>query len=436
MMELKKKLSFIFLGLLLFLISSCTFVGGNQNTITVYGYGKMVPNQVGSYAMALEAAKTDAQYNAAEIISGFELSGNTTVEKYKLKDKTIDKKLHTFLKGLIVSDSGVDKKNKIVWVKIELNVDKLNTYVFNKKLVIPGVKNDPQIKIKDRIKEKPQQVKIKTTDIQGHEKTVTLQKLPYIWPINNYVISKFGWKNGTMRYGIQIQSKMGDMVKSSREGIVIFAGYIPRVGNAVFIQHKDGWESRYEFLDKIYVKRNQHVNQGDLIGTVGRYGLNDGYVHATSLRFDLREKGQPKDPIKYLHDPLSHLKPEVNLVRVFQSKLNSLANSKKDYYMLTAYTAGKESTDKDPSHPLYGITASGEKAEAWKTIAADPSISFGTVVYIPYFRNKPNRGIFVVKDRGGAIKGKHFDIFMPQLREALQFGVHRNEEVYFIGKEK
>ncbi len=422
--------------ILFVILSSCVSVGGNQNTITVYGYGKIVNGQVGSYAMALEAAKTDAQYNAAEIISGFELTGNTTVEKYKLKDKTIDKKLHTFLRGLRVSDSGIDKKNNIVWVKIVINTDNLSSYVFKNKLIIPGIKNDPSVKIKGRIKEKPQEIKIKTTDTTGKQKVVTLEKLPFKWPLNNYVISKFGWKNGVMRYGIQIQSKVGEIVHSSREGIVIFAGYIPRVGNAIFIQHKDGWESRYEFLDKIYVKKNQHVNQGDPIGTVGKYALTHGYVHKISLRFDLRQKGQPKDPIKFLHDPVSHLKPDLNLVNEFQRKLNNLSPFRKDFYMLTAYTAGKESTDKDPSHPLYGITASGEKAEAWKTIAADPHIPFGTVVYIPYFKYKPNHGIFVVKDRGGAIKGKHFDIFMPQLREALQFGVHRNEQVYFIGKQR
>ncbi len=438
--EMGKIVLMIFVPIVVLLLSSCAFVGNSTNTITVYGYGKVIQGQVASYAMALEAAKTDAQYNAAEIISGFELQGNTTVEKYKLKDKTIEKSLHTYLRGLKIAQSGYDKKNGIVWVKIILNLDNLNTYMLkltDKSLVIPGVKNDPQIKnVDERIKETPKKVEIKTTTIQGKSKIITLEKLPYIWPINGYVISKFGWKNGVMRYGIQISAKQGEIIKSAREGIVLFAGYIQGLGNCIFIQHKNGWESRYSFLDTIFVKRNQHLDQGAPIGKVGNYALKKGYVKNISLRFDLRYKGQPKDPLQYLPDPMSHIKPEINLVKLFERKLSNLPAMRKDYYMLTAYTAGKESTDKDPSHPLYGITASGERAKPWETIAADPSIAFGTVVFIPYFEDKPNHGIFVVKDRGGAIKGKHFDIYMTQLREALRFGVRRNELVYFIGKER
>ncbi len=436
---MKIRLIFLFFAIFIstFLLQSCVFVGNSQNTISVYGYGKIQPNEPASYAMALEAAKTDAQYNAAEIISGFQLKGNTTVKNYILKDKTIEKNLHSFLRGLTVSQSGYDQKNGIVWVKINLNLNSLNKYVLKNSLIVPGVTNPKESQeIDSKIKEKEITEKIKTTTLEGKVRTITLIKSPYVWPINSDVISKFGWKNGKMRYGIQIQSKIGQTVHSAREGIVIFAGYINGLGNCIFIQHKNGWESRYSFLNQIYVKRNQHVDKGEPIGRVGDYAIKAGYIHSISLRFDLRHKGQPRDPLQYLPDPLNHLKPSRNLVRDFENKLNMIGSFRKDYYLLTAYTAGKESTDKDPSHPLYGITASGEKAKPWETIAADPEIPFGTVVYIPYFKNKPNHGIFVVKDRGGAIRGKHFDIYMTQLREALLFGVHKHEEVYFIGKEK
>lgn len=96
---------------------------------------------------------------------------------------------------------------------------------------------------------------------------------------------------------------------------------------------------------------------------------------------------------------------------------------------VTAYTAGPESTGKTPEHPLYGITASQAKAKQWHTIAAGPSIPFGTKVYIPEFMDK-NGGWFVVEDRGAAIGDNDLDIYMEDLEDALEFG--RKEMYVFI----
>lgn len=76
-----------------------------------------------------------------------------------------------------------------------------------------------------------------------------------------------------------------------------------------------------------------------------------------------------------------------------------------------------------------GITASGAKASAWYTVAAGSAYPIGTVIYIPYFKNEPNGGWFVVQDRGGAISSSKLDIFMNTHGEALQFG-RRNLECY------
>ena len=71
-----------------------------------------------------------------------------------------------------------------------------------------------------------------------------------------------------------------------------------------------------------------------------------------------------------------------------------------------------------------GITSSGAKASSWYTIAAGSSYPIGTVIYIPYFKNKPNGGWFVVQDRGGAISSSRLDIYMGSHGQALQFGRH------------
>lgn len=95
---------------------------------------------------------------------------------------------------------------------------------------------------------------------------------------------------------------------------------------------------------------------------------------------------------------------------------------------LTAYTAGYESTGKTPSHPEYGITASGAKVKENHTIAVDPSvIPLGTYVYIEGI------GIRKAEDTGSAIKGRKIDVYIPELEEALEFGVKKNVKVYVLG---
>jgi 3D (Asp-Asp-Asp) domain-containing protein len=63
-----------------------------------------------------------------------------------------------------------------------------------------------------------------------------------------------------------------------------------------------------------------------------------------------------------------------------------------------------------------GITASGAKATAGRTIAAPSTYAFGTKIEIEGY------GIYVVEDRGGAINGNRLDVYMNSHSEALNFG--------------
>lgn len=73
-----------------------------------------------------------------------------------------------------------------------------------------------------------------------------------------------------------------------------------------------------------------------------------------------------------------------------------------------------------------GITASGVKATAGRTIAADTKkLPFGTSVYI-------NGHKYTVEDRGGAINSNRIDIYFDTHAEALQYG--RRKVELFIEK--
>lgn len=72
-----------------------------------------------------------------------------------------------------------------------------------------------------------------------------------------------------------------------------------------------------------------------------------------------------------------------------------------------------------------GITASGKRATAGRTIAADTTdLPFGTKVVI-------DGHTYTVEDRGGAIKGNRIDVYFSSHSKALQWGV-RYCDVYVV----
>jgi 3D (Asp-Asp-Asp) domain-containing protein len=84
--------------------------------------------------------------------------------------------------------------------------------------------------------------------------------------------------------------------------------------------------------------------------------------------------------------------------------------------MVTAYTAGPESTGKRPGMKNYGITYTGTKAK-FGVCAVDPKyIPLGSSLYVE------SNGYCHAEDIGGKIKGLHIDVFIPDLKEALNFG--------------
>jgi len=64
---------------------------------------------------------------------------------------------------------------------------------------------------------------------------------------------------------------------------------------------------------------------------------------------------------------------------------------------------------------VVGQTAMGTEA-AYGTVAADKSLPFGTIVYVPGY------GYGRVEDRGGAIKGDKLDLWFPSHSLAKQWG--------------
>lgn len=99
-------------------------------------------------------------------------------------------------------------------------------------------------------------------------------------------------------------------------------------------------------------------------------------------------------------------------------------------FTITAYCACEKCCGKDPSHPAYGITASGTEATQGRTIATDPSvIPTGMVVYFEGIDGLT--GGYIAEDTGAAIKGNKIDLFFDSHQDALEWGV-QSREVFVI----
>jgi len=100
----------------------------------------------------------------------------------------------------------------------------------------------------------------------------------------------------------------------------------------------------------------------------------------------------------------------------------------------TAYTADYNPEKGGPDDPWRGMTASGKRAVAGLTIAADPKvIPMHTRVYVEGTDayGKKYSGIYEVMDTGSAIKGNKIDIFMSTYDETKKFG-RRQIKVYIL----
>lgn len=97
--------------------------------------------------------------------------------------------------------------------------------------------------------------------------------------------------------------------------------------------------------------------------------------------------------------------------------------------LATGYTAGYESTGKNPDHPEYGITYSGVqvKRDLYSTVAADLRIfPIGTILFIPGY------GFGVVADKGGAIKGNRVDLYYETVDDVYKEWGKKEIDVYVI----
>jgi murein DD-endopeptidase MepM/ murein hydrolase activator NlpD len=107
-------------------------------------------------------------------------------------------------------------------------------------------------------------------------------------------------RGGRLHNGVDFYAKVGTPVLSSRSGRVIAAKRNRGMGKYVIIRHWSGYTTVYGHLDKIYVKKNQRVSRGRVIGTVGKTGNARYRDILPHVHFEIKRKGIPQDPLDYI----------------------------------------------------------------------------------------------------------------------------------------
>jgi murein DD-endopeptidase MepM/ murein hydrolase activator NlpD len=118
----------------------------------------------------------------------------------------------------------------------------------------------------------------------------------FIWPMPGYTMITCYFGEGGHR-GIDIAGSAiyGKSIIAAASGTVAYAGEMGSYGNVVFIDHGNGYQTRYAHMSAIACTTGQTVGQGDVIGYVGSTGNSTG----PHLHFEIIYEDSLQNPFNY-----------------------------------------------------------------------------------------------------------------------------------------
>ncbi|ASS67619.1 peptidoglycan DD-metalloendopeptidase family protein [Paenibacillus sp. RUD330] len=117
----------------------------------------------------------------------------------------------------------------------------------------------------------------------------------FIWPVSGHrITSTYGTRWGKLHKGIDLVG--GSTIKAADEGYIEFAGQKSGYGNAIIINHRNGYKTLYGHMSKLSVRTGQVVDRGQAIGVMG----NTGHSFGTHLHFEVYKNGALQNPLKFL----------------------------------------------------------------------------------------------------------------------------------------
>ncbi|MBI1965422.1 MAG: M23 family metallopeptidase [Betaproteobacteria bacterium] len=130
--------------------------------------------------------------------------------------------------------------------------------------------------------------------------------IPTMLPVEGgWYSSNYGWRidpfNGQRAFheGIDVVAETGTTIRAAAGGVVIYSDFHPQYGNMIEIDHGNDLVSRYAHASKRWVRAGDVVLRGARIAEVGKTGR----VTGTHLHFEVRQRGAPVNPARFLRLP-------------------------------------------------------------------------------------------------------------------------------------
>jgi murein DD-endopeptidase MepM/ murein hydrolase activator NlpD len=137
--------------------------------------------------------------------------------------------------------------------------------------------------------------------VRAQRKAKPVPTVKWVNPMpDGTVTSCFGERWGRLHAGVDLATTAGTPIRAAGAGIVVTAGPAEGYGNAVLIDHGNGYLTHYGHMSVVTVRAGQHIKVGEQIGNEGSTGHSTG----PHLHFEVHEGmyKNPIEPTRWLHD--------------------------------------------------------------------------------------------------------------------------------------
>tara|TARA_B100000683_G_scaffold235999_1_gene240255 strand:+ start:4854 stop:5699 length:846 start_codon:yes stop_codon:yes gene_type:complete len=117
----------------------------------------------------------------------------------------------------------------------------------------------------------------------------------FLRPLKGVLIDKYNKPN--KHFGVDIVSKVGAIISSVSEGVVVTSDWTKETGFVIAVQHSGGFLSFYKHNSSLLKEVGDYVKKGDPIAVIGNSGELTSGPH---LHFELWKNGESVDPENYI----------------------------------------------------------------------------------------------------------------------------------------
>ena len=125
------------------------------------------------------------------------------------------------------------------------------------------------------------------------------KSVPTLLPAEGYFSTDYEnmtYSDPIQHRGIDIAGNVGDVVKASADGVVLFSGWTYDLGNLMIIYHGNGFYTYYGHNQICLLQRGSLVKKGELIAHMGNTGISSG----PHLHFEIWKDGVSLDPKEFI----------------------------------------------------------------------------------------------------------------------------------------